>query len=305
MSVTEASPSLTRVPEEYLQVDDHAPAQMFHALFQWALHLRDLGEVSSARSAAEAVCREASTHDEYVLSGRLLAGLCVAEGDLAAARQVHQRLVGLFHRAALAEPTTERRFDLLTGLDDLGEVARKQDDHWAVMDCYGHQGRMAVLRDLVEVHGLRASLLTEQCYSLRRAGTAARAVGAFDLARTLFEERLTAARLTFAGSPTDRRLVELVAAALGDLGQLLARLGDPGASALLSEELCLREWLRSTQPDDVRAPAGPGQLPPVDDGHRSGHREHLRVATTILAEIEAEGALDLNGRMLLSGLRDR
>ena len=39
------------------------------------------------------------------------------------------------------------------------------------------------------------------------AGTAARAVGAFDLARSLFEDRLTAARLTFAGSPTDRRLV--------------------------------------------------------------------------------------------------
>ena len=287
-----------------MQVDDQAPPQMFPALHQWAVRLRDLGEVASARSAAEAVCREASSHDQYVLAGRLLAGLCVAEGDLAAARQVHQSLVDLFRRAVAADPTTERRFDLLTGLDELGEVARKQDDHWAVLDCHGHQGRMAVLRDLVDVHGLRATLLTEQCYSLRRAGTAARAVGAFDLARSLFEERLTAARLTFAGSPTDRRLIELVAAALGDLGQLLARLGDPHASALLSEELCLREWLRSTQPDDVRARQDLANchLSMTATGPDTGG--HLRVATTILAEIEAEGALDLNGRMLLSGLRD-
>lgn len=289
-----------------MQLDQHAPPPMFDALHEWARHLRDLGEVASARSAAEAVCREARSQQEKVLAGRLLAGLCVQDGDVPAAKQVLVSLVGLARRAAEADPTTERRFDLLTALDDLGELARRTDDHWTVIECYGPQGRMAVLRQLVEVHGLRASLLTEQCFSLRRAGTAARAVGAMDLARSLFEERLTAARLTFAGNPADRRLVELVAAALGDLGQLLGRLGDPRASSLLSEELCLREYLRSTSPDDVRARQDLAHCHlaiSTTVGPDTG--EHLRVATTILSEIEAEGALDLNGRMLLSDLRRR
>lgn len=290
-----------------MQLHEHAPPQMFHALYEWARHLRDLGEVSSARSAAEAVCREARSDEQKVLAGRMLAGLCVQDGDLAAAGQVLRMLVDLARRAADADPTTERRFELLTALDELGELARRSDDHWTVVECYGPQGRMAVLRDLVELHGLRASLLTEQCFSLRRAGTAARAVGALDLARTLFEERLTAARLTFAGSPGDRRLAELVASALGDLGQLLGRLGDPRAGALLSEELCLREYLRSTSPDDVRARQDLANchlaISSTTIGPDTG--EHLRVATTILAEIEAEGSLDLNGRMLLSDLRRR
>jgi hypothetical protein len=273
-----------------VQLHEHAPPQMFHALYEWARHLRDLGEVASARSAAEAVCREARSSDEKVLAGRMLAGLCVQDGDLVAAGQVLRTLV-----------------DLLTALDELGELARRTDDHWTVVECYGPQGRMAVLGQLVEVHGLRASLLTEQCFSLRRAGTAARAVGALDLARTLFEERLTAARLTFAGSPGDRRLAELVASALGDLGQLLGRLGDPRTGALLSEELCLREYLRSTSPEDVRARQDLANchlaISSTTIGPDTG--EHLRVATTILAEIEAEGSLDLNGRMLLSDLRRR
>jgi hypothetical protein len=289
-----------------VQLDEHAPPQMFHPLYEWARHLRDLGEVSSARSAAEAVCREARSHDEKVLAGRLLAGLCVQDGDVATAKQVLTTLVGLARRAADADLRTERAFDLLTALDELGELARRTDDHWTVIECYGPQGRMAVLRRLVEVHGLRAGLLTEQCFSLRRAGTAARAVGALDLARTCFEDRLTAARLTFAGNPADPRLAELVAAALGDLGQLLARLGDPRAASLLSEELCLREFLRSGSPDDVRARqdlANCHLAISTTIGPDTG--EHLRVATTLLAEIEAEGALDLNGRMLLSDLRRR
>jgi tetratricopeptide (TPR) repeat protein len=288
-----------------VHVDDQAPPKVFAALHQWAVGLRDLGEVSSALSAAHALCREAVSHDQYTQAYRLLAELHAQAGDRAAAMQVRERLVELARVAAEAEPSTDRMFDLLTALDDLGDLARQQGDHWIVLECYGNHGRMAILRHLVELHGLRPSLLTEQCYSLRRAGAAARELGAHEEARSLLEERLTVARLTFAGDPSDRRLIPLVAAALNDLGSLHARRGDPRAGALLSEELCLRQWLQTSQPDDVgaRQDLANCHLTITTTGPDTG--QHLLIATTLLSQMEAEGALDIPGRLLLSGLRNR
>jgi tetratricopeptide (TPR) repeat protein len=288
-----------------VQVDDQAPPKMFAALHQWALSLRDLGEVSSAISAARSLCREAGSVEQSILAHRLLAELHLQDGDPTAVTQVRERLVELTRRAADLDPSTDRMFDLLTALDDLGDLARQQGDHWTVLECYGNRGRMAILRHLVQCHGLRPSLLTEQCYSLRRAGAAASQLGSHDEARSLLTERLTVARLTFAGDPSDRRLIPLVAAALSDLGSLLARRGDPQAGALLAEELCLREWLQSTRPDDVRARQDLANchLAITATGPDTG--QHLMIATRLLSQIEAEGELDIQGRILLSDLRER
>jgi tetratricopeptide (TPR) repeat protein len=286
-----------------MHVDHGAPPRMFVALHRWALSLRDLGELASAVSAAESLCREAGSRDELTVAYRLLAELNERSGDLAAARGVREVLVDLARSGLAADPTTERRFLLLAALDELGDLARQQSDHWGVLACYGNQGRMPILRDLTGRHGDRAALLTEQCFSLRRAGTAARELGALDEARALFEERLTVARLTFAGNPAETQLLALVAAALADLGPLLARLGDPRAAALLSEELSLRQWLQQLRPDDVRArqELATCHLALTSVGPDTG--QHLRIATTLLSQIEAEGQLDVPGRIMLSGLR--
>jgi len=283
--------------------DDLYPLKMFHALHQWAVSLRDLGDLPSARSAAEALCREARTADEYSQAYRLLADLCQSSGDLVAARPLREHLVELARRAVSADPTTQRRLELLAVLDELGDLARQQGDHWTVLECHGNHGRMAVLRELTESHGLQVSLLTEQCYSLRRVGAAARDLGSFEEARSLLDERLTVARLTFAGNPGDRQLVALVATALADLGSLLARLGDPRAAALLSEELCLRDWLQATQPHDVNARQELANCHLAMSTVGVDTAQHMRIATTLLTQMEQEGSLDITGRMLLTSLR--
>jgi len=293
--------------------DDGPTPKMFSALWQWANNLYDLGDLPSALSAAESLCREARTTEEQTQAYRLAADLHERRGDLDAARPYREALVEVARRAAAADADTTRRLDLLAALDDLGELARRQEDHWTVLECHGNHGRMAVLRELTEQHGLRVSLLTEQCYSLRRAGTAARELRSYEEARSLLDERLTVARLTCAGNPGDPHLVALVAAALTDLGALLAHLGDRRAPALLSEEVCLRQWLRQGRPAEAdavtwgsgsgsgsgRGSVGVGWAP------RAGvdTAEHLGAATALLAHLEREGSLDATGRLLLTSLR--
>lgn len=271
---------------------------VFESLRRWALGLRDLGDLASACSATRALCREAGTHAEAVEASRLLAEICEQAGDLDGARAARAHLVDLARRALAAQTTTERRLDLLEELDRLADVARRQEDHWTVLESHGPHGRLAELRELAAVHGLVPSLLTEQCYSLRRAGTAAWDMGSLEEARSLFEERLTMARLVAAGQPDDPRLVTLVAAALADLGAVLARLGDPRAASLLGEELALRGWLDEHHPSGA---AGGGA------GHRgktgADTDQHKLVATTLLAQLEQQGALDVTGRLLLTSLR--
>jgi tetratricopeptide (TPR) repeat protein len=284
---------------------DHDTSEMFSDLHRWVLRLRDLGEVAGAQSAAEALCREARTPWEHEQAYDLLADLYVLGGDLAGARRVREGVVYAARTALAADPTSERKLALLSALDQLGDVARRQGDHRGVLECYGNAGRMSVLRDLARAHGDRAELLTEQCYSLRRAGTAARELGALEEARDLLEERVTVARLTFACDPADRRLLALVASAVGDLGSLLARLGDGRAGVLLREGLYLHEWLQTTEPDDVvaRQELAKSHLAMTTMGADTA--EHVRVATTLLTQIEAEGHLDVTGRVMLSGLRNR
>lgn len=286
-----------------MPVDNVAPPKMFHALHEWAVSLRDLGELPSACSAAESLCREARTVEEYTQAYRLLADLRQGSGDLAAARPLREHLVELARHSAAEDPSTQHRLDLLAALDELGDLARQQSDHWTVLECHGNHGRMAVLRELTELHGMHVSLLTEQCYSLRRAGTAARDLGSYEEARNLLDERLTVARLTFAGNPGDRQLVALVAAALADLGSLLARLGDARAPALLQEELCLRNWLQATLPDDVDARQELANCHLAMTSVGVDTAQHTRIATTLLTEMEQEGSLDITGRLLLTSLR--
>jgi len=286
-----------------MYVDQSAPPTMFEALHRWVLSLRELGERASAISAAQSLCREAGSADELTRAYRLLAELQLQDGDLAGARRVREALVELARSAVEADPSTVRWFELLAALDQLGDLARQQGDHWGVLDCYGNRGRMPILRELVGQHGDRAALLTEQCYSLRRAGTAARELGALDEARSMFDERLTVARLTFAGNPGEPQLLALVAAALADLGPLLARLGDPRAAALLSEELSLRQWLQQSRPGDVQARQELATCHLALTSVGPDTAEHRRIATTLLTQIEAEGQLDVPGRIMLSGLR--
>ncbi len=276
---------------------------MFPSLHQWTLNLRDLGDLPSACSAADSLCREARTDAEAVRANQLLAELSERAGDLPSARLARERLVDLARWAVEADPTTAGRIELLSALDDLGELARRQDDHWTVLECHGNHGRMAQLRELTAANGLHPSLLTEQCYSLRRAGCAARDLGSVEEARSLFEERLTVARLVLSGSPGTPKLVALVAAALADLGTLLARLGDPRAAHLLGEELGLRNWLQSLRPDDVEArqQLARAHLAVAQTG--ADTEEHRAVAADLLSRMEAEGSLDITGRMLLTSLR--
>ncbi len=286
-----------------MHVDNVSPPKMFHALLQWAENLRSLGDLPSARSAAEALCREARSAEEYRQAYRLLADLHQSSGDLVGARPYREQLVDLARRAVAHDPSTSHRLDLLAALDELGDLARQQGDHWTVLECHGNHGRMGVLRELTAVHGLEVRLLTEQCYSLRRAGTAARDLGSFEEARSLLDERLTVARLTFAGNPGDRQLVALVAAALADLGSLLVRLGDPRAASLLSEELCLRNWLQAAQPYDVdaRQELANAHLAMTTVGADTAM--HMKIATSLLTQMEQEGSLDITGRLLLTSLR--
>lgn len=296
--------------------DDGPTPKMFAALWQWANNLYDLGDLPSALSAAEALCREARTTDEETQAYRLAADLYERYGDLAAARPYREALVEFARHALVVDPDPARRLDLLAALDDLGELARRQEDHWTVLECHGNHGRMALLRELTQQHGLRVSLLTEQCYSLRRAGTAARELRSYEEARNLLDERLTVARLTCAGNPGDPHLVGLVAAALADLGSLLARLGDRRASGLLSEELCLRQWLQHRRPTDTAAAswssswsssasASSGYASSADPGSGMGidTAEHVGAATALLEQLEQEGTLDAAGRLVLTSLR--
>jgi tetratricopeptide (TPR) repeat protein len=288
-----------------MQVDDAARPSMYTNLYHWVQILRDLGDLDSAQSAAEALCREATSHLERSQACQSLADIATARGDVGSARRVLEQLVALGRAAVTADPTTSRKLELIATLDQLGDLSRKQGDSWGVLECYGDHGRMAVLRELTSIHGDRASLLTEQCFSLRRAGNAALQLGLIDEARRLLEERLTVARLVSASDPSDRRLIGLVAAALRDLGSLLASFGDPRAGALLSEDLQIRQWLQAGQPHDIaaRQELARSHLAMTSVGpDTAGHRQ---IATTLLTQIEAEGSLDVSGRMMLSGLRSR
>lgn len=284
---------------------DNGSPTMFGALHQWALILRDLGDLTSAQSAAESLCRQGGTHAEQVEAGRLLAELAQATGDVASTRAALEHLVALARSAAATDPSSARRFELLAALDHLGDLARRQGDHWGVVEAHGDLGRMGVLRELVAAHGEAPSLLTEQCYSLRRAGNAARQMGAHNQAQALLDERLTVARKTCAGAPTDRRLVGLVAAALHDLGSLMASLGDQRAATLLQEELLIRQWLQAGRPHDPEARQELARTHVAMMSVGPDTAEHARIATTLLTQIEAEGSLDVTGRMMLSSLRDR
>lgn len=286
-----------------MHVDSATAPKMFHALLQWAVNLRNLGDLPSACSAAEALCREAQTAAELRQSHRLLAELREATGDLTGALQVREFLADLARRVASVEPTDSHQVDLLTALDELGDLARRLGDHWTVVECHGNHGRAGVLRDLARRYGDQVSLQTELCYSLRRAGNAAREIGSYEEARNLLEERLTIARLTCAADPVDHRLVALVAAALADLGALLLTLREPRAEVLLREELGLRTWLESVRPGDARArqELATCHMAMTAVGVDTG--QHKAMAAALLSQIELEGALDPSGHHLLSSLR--
>lgn len=278
---------------------------MFGALRQWALILRDLGDGAGAQSAAESLCRQAGTHAEQVEACRLLAETAQATGDVDATRAALTQLVALARTAVTADPSSTGAFELLAALDQLGDLARRQGDHWGVLEAHGDLGRMGVLRELAAVHGEVPSLLTEQCYSLRRAGNAARELGAHIQAQALLDERLTVARKTAAAAPTDRRLVGLVAAALHDLGSLMASIGDARAGAFLREELGIRQWLQAGRPNDPETTQELARTHLAMMAVGPDTAEHARIATTLLTQIEADGSIDVTGRMMLSSLRGR
>lgn len=286
-----------------MHVDNFSAPRMFHALFQWAVNLREVGDLPSACSAAEALCREAQSADELRQAYRLLAGLRRASGDLPGARPALEFLVDLARRMASVDPVLNNQLDLLAALDELGDLARQQGDDWTVLECHGNHGRAAILRELERHYPGQANLLTELCYSLRRAGNAARALGSHEEARNLLEERLTVARVNCAANPGDDRLVSMVAAALADLGGLLAALRVPRAESLLREELGLRTWLESVRPGDAKARQDLATCHVAMTTVGVDTAEHKAMATHLLAQIEQEGGLDLSGHHLLSTLR--
>ncbi len=253
---------------------------MFETLHRWVVSLLDLGDGPDAVSAAQALCREARTTEEMMLSDRLLADACERIDDLDGARVPRERLVQLTRRLFDLERTTERRVELLEELDLLGELARRQGDHWTVLECHGNHGRLAELRELIAVHGRSEGLLAEYSYSLRRAGGAARDMGSLEEARSLFVERLATARLVAAVSPGEPRRVALVVAALADLGAVLTTMGDLHAGGLIAEERQLRQWL-STQR------GWPGSLSEADAGLPGADtEEHLFTAGTLLTAVQ-------------------